>query len=111
MKNKIKKWSKEELKIYILLLCTKADSNETPDEINLIKAKTIPAIFEKMQKEISTDDENTSLKKIESMIAVHHYDITEIFELRNEMRNVFNVDKNFDRKERYLDQILDHIIY
>lgn len=111
MESEILNWSKEELKIYILLLCTRADSDETPEEINLIKSKTTPAIFEKMRKEISSDDENTSLEKIEAVISVHQYDITEVFELRKEMRAVFSADKHYDRKERYLNQILDNIIY
>ena len=36
MKSKHNIWAKEELQIYILLLCANADS----DEINLIKSKT-----------------------------------------------------------------------
>jgi hypothetical protein len=111
MENQPKNWTKEELKIYILLLCTKADSEESPDEINLIRSKTSPEIFEKMYREISADDEDNSLKKIETAIGNFDYDITEVFELRKEMRAVFSVDKNFDKKERYLDQILDNIIY
>ncbi|MDT8416010.1 MAG: hypothetical protein RQ735_11635 [Flavobacteriaceae bacterium] len=111
MESEISNWSKEELKIYILLLCAKADSDESPDEINLIKSKTTTGIFDKMYKEIRADDETTSLEKIEAAIALHHYDITEVFELRKEMRAVFSTDKHFDRKERFLDEILDHIIY
>ncbi|MBU2527415.1 MAG: hypothetical protein KKC03_12535 [Bacteroidetes bacterium] len=111
MESEISNWSKEELKIYILLLCTKADSDVTPEEINLIKSKTTTEIFDKMYMEIRADDENTSLEKIEAAIALHHYDITEVFELRKEMRAVFSADKHFGRKEHYLDQIMDHIIY
>jgi hypothetical protein len=37
MKNNHKNWSKEELKIYILLLCANASGEESPEEIEVIK--------------------------------------------------------------------------
>lgn len=40
MKNELSKWSKAELKIYILLLCAKIDQEESEEELALIKSKT-----------------------------------------------------------------------
>jgi hypothetical protein len=111
MKTEPKNWTKEELKIYILLLCTKADSVETPEEINLIKSKTNPETFKKIHNEFRGDKKKKSLKKIEAAIAIHHYDEMELMELRKEIRQVYSADKNFAISERYLDQILDNIIY
>lgn len=111
MKNTNNPWTKEELKIYILLLCAKADSVESPEEINLIKSKTNPETFEKIHNEFRGDKKKKSLKKIEAAIAKHHYDEMELMDLRKEIHQVFMEDKNFGIKERYLDKILDNIIY
>lgn len=111
MKNEISNWTKEDLKIYILLLCAKADSVETPEEINLIKSKTNPETFEKIYNEFQGDKLKNSLKKIEAAIAIHLYGEMELMELRKEIRQVYMADKNFANRERYLDQILDNIIY
>ncbi|PJB11547.1 MAG: hypothetical protein CO119_11255 [Flavobacteriales bacterium CG_4_9_14_3_um_filter_40_17] len=111
MENAPTQWSKSELKVYILLLCAHADSVVSPDEINFIKSKTNAGIFEKIYKEFSADDEDTSLEKIETAIALHQYDLMEISALRKDMLEVFYSDKNFGMKERYLDRLLDNIIY
>lgn len=111
MKNQPPKWSKIEFKIYILLLCANADSVMTPDEIRLIKAKTTPEIYDRIYKEFSEDLEDLSLEKIEAWIAKHHFSIMELSELKKETMQVFNSDKNFGIKERYLAKILDNIIY
>jgi hypothetical protein len=65
MKNEQPKWSKEELKIYILLLCAKADWKETPEEMTLIRSKSNQEIFDRIYKEISEDkeDKDFSLKE------------------------------------------------
>lgn len=104
-------WSKEELKIYILLLCANSDLAETSEEIDFIKSKTDAATFDKMRKEFNADSEEMSFEKIEAAIAIHHYDDMELSNLRKEMHEVFISDNNFAMKERYLNQILDNILY
>jgi len=111
MKNNHKNWTKEELKIYILILCAKADGEETPEEIELIKSKTTQETFDKIYEEFKGDKKKKSLKKIEAAIGYHYYDVMELVALRKEIYNVFMVDKNLAMKERYLDKILDNIIY
>ncbi len=111
MKNQPPKWSKTELKIYILLLCANADSVMTADEIRLIKAKTAPEVYERIYNEFSEDEEDSSLEKIEASVAKHHFSIMELSELKKEMYSVFISDNNFEFKERYLCKILDNIIY
>lgn len=111
MENKTSNWTKEELKIYILLLCAKADSLESPEEIRLIKSKTNPETFDKIYNEFRGDKMKKSLKKIEAAIAIHYYDDMELIDLRKEVRQVYLADKNYANKERYLDKILDNIIY
>jgi hypothetical protein len=111
MKNNQKNWTKEELKIYILLLCAKADGEASPEEIELIKSNTTAETFDKMYEEFQGDNKKKSLKKIEVAIGYHHYEVMELIELRKEIFDVFMADNSFCEKERYLDNILDNIIY
>lgn len=111
MKKEHPKWSKEELKIYILLLCAKADWKETPEEMTLIRSKSNQEIFDRIYKEISEDNEDISLDKIEASIEKHNYSTMEIIELKKDIQEVFSSDKDFSLKERYIDEILDNLIY
>ncbi|RKS53169.1 hypothetical protein BC962_1417 [Gillisia mitskevichiae] len=111
MKNESKYWSKEELKVYILLLCAKADSVETIEEINMIRSKIDPETFDRLYNEFSCDDEDNCLDKIQSAIAKHEYSNKEIIGLRKEIHAVFLTDKKFNMKERNLDRILDSMLY
>ena len=55
MTSKSNNWNKQELKIYILLLCANADSVKSKEEIELIKSKTNSETFDKIFKEFSKD--------------------------------------------------------
>ncbi|WP_273567354.1 hypothetical protein [Maribacter halichondriae] len=111
MKTSKKDWSKTELQIYILLLCANADSNETGKELKLIKSKTNLKTFVKIYKEFSDDSEDESLEKIEQNVRLHFFTNMELMEFRKEVNAVFFTDKKFTMMERYLDRILDNIIY
>lgn len=111
MKSKKKRWTKLELKTYILLLCSNADSEKSKDEIKLIKSKIDPKTFKKIHKEFKKDSENKSLKKIDANVQLHEYSHTEINELKKEMHEIFNSDKNFSTMERNMERILDNMLY
>jgi len=111
MKNESKYWSKEELKIYILLLCAKADSIETVVEIDIIKSKIDAETFDRLYSEFSCDDEDHCLDKIQSAIAQHEYSNKELKEIRREIHEIFLSDKKFDLRERNLDRLLDSMLY
>lgn len=111
MKNSQSSWSKTELMVYILLLCANADSKESKEEIDIIKTKTDGQTFDRIYTEFEGDDEDTSINKIEASVAKLKYSNMELGELRKEVNHVFQADKNFSRKERYLDRLLDNIIY
>ena len=68
MKNDLIKWTKAELKIYILLLCAKIDQEESETEIALIKSKTDEATFNKLYNEFCCDEEEGCFEKIEDAI-------------------------------------------
>ena len=108
MSNSSKNWSKNELKVYLLLLCAQADSELTQIEIDMIKQKTDSATFASLYKEFIKDDEDTSFEKIEASIGVLEYSQMELSDLKKEL---FRSDKKFTAAEQYLNKILDNILY
>lgn len=106
-----KNWSKEQLKVYLLLLSAQADSVQTKEEIDLIKSKTDKTTFDTVYEEFKKDDEDTSLQKIESAVAKLKFSHMELADLRKEINEVFHSDNKFSASERYLDKLLDNLIY
>jgi|TARA_R110002051_G_scaffold91370_2_gene160685 hypothetical protein len=111
MNKSSKNWTKHELKIYLLLLCAQADSVQTQDELALIKRKTDSDTFAVIHQEFNMDDEDTSIEKIERSIAKLDFSQMELAELKKEIHELFQMDKKFSAAERYLDKILDNIVY
>lgn len=111
MENNNETWTKEEIKAYLLLLCARADGQEVAEEIDFIKSSSDTIIFNKMHEIFKADSEKKAIKKLGKAINNHVYGDMEIAALRKEMLDVFRADKNFSTKEKYLDQVLDHIIY
>lgn len=111
MKNSQTNWTKEELEIYILLLCSKADSSISEEELSFIKSKVDIKSFEKIYKEFSEDSEEEAIEKIDDNVQQHHYSPREILSIRANMKSVFFTDNEFGMKEEYLDRIIDNILY
>ena len=111
MKSNKEPWSKLELKTYILLLCANVDSKRSKAEIKLIKSKIDSKTFKKINKEFSKDSEKKSFKKIDDNVQLHDFSNMELNQLRKEMHEIFNSDKDFGMMERNLDKILDNILY
>ncbi len=111
MKNDQPIWTKKELEIYILLLCAKADSKVTEDELDFIKSKVDTVSFDKIYKEFSGDTEDEALEKIDDSVQQHDFSPQEITEIRTNMKTVFFADNDFGMKEDYLDRILDNMLY
>lgn len=111
MKNEMAKWSKEDLKIYILMLCAKIDEDESEAEIALIKSKTDAETFNRLYNEFCCDEEDGCFEKIEDAINQHEYSPKELHELKQEIRDVLHSDKIFLQKERYLEKVFDNILY
>lgn len=111
MTSKTNPWTKEELQIYILLLCANADSNQSNEEIKLIKSKTDAKTFDKIYNEFRNDSEDESFDKIDDNVQLHDYSEVELKKLKNDMQEVFFTDKKFSMMEENLNRILDNIIY
>lgn len=111
MKNEKVRWTKEELQLYILLLCASADSVRTDAELDLIKSKVDKATFDRIYEEFLEDTEERSFEKIQDNIALHHYSHREIQFLRKEMQEVFFTDNKFGMLERNMERILRNMLY
>ncbi|MCG2419307.1 hypothetical protein K8089_09755 [Aequorivita sp. F47161] len=111
MKTNATLWSKAELKTYILLLCAKADNLETEEEITLIKTKTSEEIFARMYSELQNNNDDESIEKIEDALERHQYSELELCELKNEIQQLFAVDRKIPMSESNLGRILENIIY
>ncbi len=111
MKNKRKKWTKLELKIYILLLCAKIDNDISKEEITYIKSKIDHETFDSLFKEFKEDCEDDCFEKIEDAIGQQEYSPRELYELRMEIHEVFRSDEKILIKERNLERVFDNILY
>lgn len=111
MKNGKAHWSKNELKIYILLLCANADKVEREEEVDLIRSKVNAKDFDRIYNEFSEDNEDQGLEKIRENVSKHHFSHRELVKLQKEMQDVFFADEKFRPLERNLERILHNIIY
>jgi hypothetical protein len=111
MNSETSKWTKEEFHIYILLLCANADSEETEEEMDLIKRKVSDETYDKIYQEFKADSEDERLEKVDDNIHLHDYTNIEMAQLRREMYEIFFSDCNFKMMERNLDRIFDNILY
>ena len=101
-------WTKEELKIYILIYCSNADFSESKLEIDYIKSKIQTNNFEKIHNEFEKDNDYQSIQKIQSSIKEHHYENDE--SLLREIMELFLIDDRFDILEQNLYMGLKHIL-
>lgn len=101
-------WTKEELKIYILIYCSNADFSESKLEIDYIKSKIQTKNFEKIHHEFEKDNDYQSIQKIQSSIKDHHYENNE--SLLREIMELFLIDDSFDVLEQNLNMGLKHIL-
>ncbi|RMB59171.1 hypothetical protein EAX61_08930 [Dokdonia sinensis] len=104
-------WTKEELKIYTLLLCAKADNNISKEQLDLIKSKVDTETFEKMHQEILKDSQDEGLYKIQKNVSWLHYTAMELGQFKKEVHQVFMTDNKMMMRESIVDEILDNILY
>ncbi|MDG1429502.1 MAG: hypothetical protein P8P87_11540 [Crocinitomicaceae bacterium] len=88
------------MNIYILIYCANADFSESKDELDFIKNKIQSSNFDAIHKEFDMDNDYQSLEKIKSTIDRFSYTKDETEVLKNEMKELFNSDENFDPLEQ-----------
>ncbi|MFT4663065.1 MAG: hypothetical protein ACI8XB_003358 [Patiriisocius sp.] len=103
-------WTKEELKVYILIYCANADFTESKFEINYIKSKIETSSFDKIHAEFENDNDYSSIQKIQSSMEQHNYNNEETDSLLAEIKELFLSDSEFDALEQNLFRGLKHIL-
>jgi len=111
MKNIQTNWSKEELKIYLLIYCANADFIESTDEIDLIKSEIDEPTYKKLHKEFNHDNDFQTIEKIENTVERLGFSTTEIDELIEEIKHLFTADDNFDIQEHNLFNALKKLLH
>lgn len=104
-------WTKEELQVYVLMLCAHADGIEKEEEITVIKSKTDSKTFAKIHAEFLNDTDERRLEKIDENVHQHVFTQMQLGEFRREIYEVFFADCQFQRMEKNLDRILDNLLY
>jgi len=104
-------WSKEDFIIYTLLYCAHADFVEEKLELDYIKSKIETSNLEKLQHELSNDNDYESIQKIVDYIEAHNYTDEEKQKLIKDIQALFVSDGNYDQLEHNLMLGLKKIIF
>jgi len=104
----MKNWTKEELKIYILIYCSNADFIESKLEIDYIKSKLQNSNFEKIHAEFEEDNDYQSIQKI--LLSIKEHDCKNDKTLMKEIMELFLSDGKYDILEQNLYRGLKHIL-
>lgn len=110
MKEVTVNWTKEDLKVYILVYCANADFTESKFEIDLIKSKIQSSDFNKIHTEFENDNDFLSIQKIQYSVKEHGYSHEEIDVLLSEIKELFLSDGKYDVLEENLFRGLSHIL-
>lgn len=101
-------WTKDDLRMYLLIYCANADFVESPKELEYIKTKVSHSNFAKMHAEFEKDNDYQSIQKIQAAYEALNYDSPD--SLIDEAREFFKSDGDFDVLERNLMLSLRHIL-
>lgn len=101
-------WTKDDLRMYLLIYCANADFSESAEEDDFIKSKILHSDFSKMHAEFEADNDYQSIQKIQSAYEDLNYDSPD--SLMDEMREFFKSDGEFDILERNLLMGLRHVL-
>jgi hypothetical protein len=102
-------WSKEELKVYILIYCANANFLESKVETDFIKSKIKGNSFERIHDEFDKDNDYQSIQKIRQTLEKYGYSKDEVGRLFKEVKELFLSDGKYDILEQNLFRGLNHI--
>jgi hypothetical protein len=102
-------WTKEELKVYILIFCANANFSESKAETAFIKSKTIGNCFERIHDEFDKDNDYQSIQKIRSALDKYGYLKDDRGRLFKEVKELFLSDGKYDILEQNLFMCLNHV--
>ena len=102
-------WTKEELKIYLLIFCANADFTESKTEVDFIKSRTDSQYFDKIHQEFDKDNDYISIQKLKLALDRHNYSTNGIKSILDDVKDLFIADGVFDPLEENLLRGLNHI--
>ncbi|MUP44450.1 hypothetical protein E0K83_01665 [Gramella sp. BOM4] len=110
MKKKDQTWSREELEIYVLLLCSDADFVQTPTELQFISTRVEGGSFDRIYNEYLHDSEDERIRKIK--YAVDHQQLTrsDVEVLKKEIHELFLSNGHISESEKQLEDLLNDIL-
>ena len=103
-------WTKEELKIYVLIYCANADLTESKVELDLIKSKIETSDFDKIHEEFNNDNDYQGIQKVQSCLEELEYSEEDKNGLLEEMKELFLSDDKYDILEKNLFKGLSRIL-
>ncbi|MCP9198600.1 hypothetical protein MKO06_01690 [Gramella sp. GC03-9] len=109
-RQKDQRWSREELKIYVLLLCSEADFVQTPTELRFISTRVDGESFDRIYNEYLNDSENERIRKIRNALEHHEFSKDEREELKTEIHEMFLANDYISESERKLEEMLMEIL-
>lgn len=96
-------WTKEEFQIYLFIYCMNADYNETIEELDILKLKSLDSeLYLKTHSEFEQDNDYQSIQKIQYAIDDLGYTKEDIDNLFIEVKDLFLSDGKFDILEQNL---------
>jgi hypothetical protein len=103
-------WTKEELLAYLLVWSAHADFNENTDEIELMSTKVSMDVLKKIEKEFMRDNDKQSIDKICDTFERLNYSSSELDQVFEDMKELFQIDGKMDILEGNLIRGLKHIL-
>lgn len=103
-------WTKEEMRVYLLIFCANADFVELKVETDFIKARTKKAVYKKMHAEYDRDNDYESIQKIRATFTKFNYSSNDTEMIFNEIKSLFEVDDDYSILEKNVYLGLKHIL-
>jgi len=100
MKNFETNWTKDEMRVYLLIFSANADFVELKDEVKFIKSSTLNSTYSKMHKEFENDSDFNSIQKLRNTLDRFNYGEDKIGELFKEMIALFQADGDYSVLEK-----------
>jgi len=110
MSDFITSWTKEEMRVYLLIFCANADFVELKGETDFIKARTKKAVYKKMHAEFDTDNDYESIQKIRTAFKKFNYSSNDTEMIFNEIKALFEADDDYSILEKNVYLGLKHIL-
>ena len=106
----IKKWTKEEFKLYLLIYASQANLFESDEELDFIKSKFEKDTIHKIHKEVEKLNDYHRCQIIIDFIKLHNFSQDELDDILSKIKKIFNSDGSFDIIEQQSFYMLEKLL-